>query len=131
MIDRSPNSPDADGLLRHPPLLFFVSSRSFSEFAYQIATVAVGWQIYQLTGSAFYLGMVGLVQFLPNALLVFIAGHAADRYDRRRVVQLCQFAQALVAAWLGWRSYSGALTRWKFSSGSSCSASPPPSRARR
>jgi len=87
-----------------------VASRSFSEFSYQIATVAVGWQVYQLTGSAFYLGMVGLVQFVPNALLVFIAGHAADRYDRRRVVQLCQLAQAGVAAYLCWRSFAGSLS---------------------
>jgi MFS family permease len=90
-------------------LLLFVVSRSFSEFSWQIATVAVGWQIYQLTGSAFYLGMVGLVQFIPSALLIFIAGHAADRYDRRRVVQLCQFAQALAAAYLAWRSFTGSL----------------------
>jgi MFS family permease len=104
------SSPEAGGLLRHPPLLLLVASRSLSEFAYQIATVAVGWQIYQLTGSAFYLGMVGLAQFLPSALLVFIAGHAADRFDRRRIVQLCQFAQALVSTYLAWRSFAGSLS---------------------
>src|SRR3954447_5763231 len=97
-------------LLRHTPFLFFLSSRCFSEFSWQIATVAVGWQIYQLTGSAFYLGMVGLVQFVPNALLVFIAGHAADRYDRRRVVQLCQFAQGLAAVYLAARGLTGSLS---------------------
>ncbi len=43
--------------------------------------------------SAFVLGMVGLVQFLPTAVLVFVAGHAADRFDRKRVVQLCQFVE--------------------------------------
>jgi MFS family permease len=103
-------SADIGGLLRHRPLLFFLSARSFSEFSYQIATVAVGWQVYQLTGSAFYLGMVGLMQFIPSALLVFIAGHAADRYDRRRVAQLCQFAQGLAAAYLACRSAAGSLT---------------------
>ena len=97
-------------LFRHPPLLLLVASRSFSEFSYQIGVVAVGWRIYQLTGSAFHLGMVGLAQFLPNLLLVFIAGHAADRYDRRRVVQLCQFAQALASLYLAWRSFAGALS---------------------
>lgn len=91
-------------------LLLFVASRSFSEFSYQIATVAIGWQVYQLTGSAFYLGMVGLVQFLPNALLIFIAGHAADRFDRRRIVQLCQFAQALVSIYLAWRSFTASTS---------------------
>jgi len=109
VTDQLSSSSDVRSLLRHPPLLLFVVSRSFSEFSWQIATVAVGWQIYQLTGSAFYLGMVGLVQFIPSALLIFIAGHAADRYDRRRVVQLCQFAQALAAAYLAWRSFTGSL----------------------
>jgi MFS family permease len=107
----SPQSSAASGnLVRHPSFLSFLASRSFSEFSYQIATVAVGWQIYELTGSAFYLGMVGLVQFVPSALLVFAAGHAADRYDRRRVVQWCLLVQALVAVFLTWGSFAGWLT---------------------
>ena len=57
--------------------------------------MAFGWQVYDLTGSAFALGMMGLVRFLPTALLVFVAGHAADRYERKRVLQACQFAEAL------------------------------------
>ena len=52
--------------------------------------MAIGRQVYDLTGSAFDLGIVGLVQLLPTALLVFVGGHAVDRYDRKRVVQLCQ-----------------------------------------
>jgi MFS family permease len=103
--------PDGSGvLLRHPPFVFYVASRSLSRFSSQIAAVAVGWQIYDLTGSAFQLGMVGLVQFLPMLLLVFAGGHAADRYDRRRVVQLCQIAQGLAAAYLAWGSYAGWIT---------------------
>jgi MFS family permease len=97
-------------LLAHRPFLFYVSARGFSEFSYQIGTVAVGWQVYALTGSAFALGMVGLVQFIPSALMVFAAGHVADRYDRRRVVQICQFVQALAAAFLAWGTFGGWLT---------------------
>ncbi|HUD89801.1 MAG TPA: MFS transporter [Xanthobacteraceae bacterium] len=97
-------------LLAHRPLLFYLATRSFSEFSYQIATVAVGWQIYQLTGSAFDLGIVGLVQFIPSALLVFTAGHAADRYDRKRVVQICLLADGLTAALLAWGTFAGWLT---------------------
>ncbi|WP_076864624.1 MFS transporter [Bradyrhizobium mercantei] len=108
-MSAQPEAASAD-LFRHPPLLLFVASRGFSEFAYQIATVAIGWQVYALTGSAVYLGLVGLVQFIPSALLVFIAGHAADRYDRRRVVQVCQIIQGLGAGYLGWRSFAGDLT---------------------
>src|SRR5215207_10103691 len=79
----------ASDLLRHRSFLLFLLSRSLSRFASQMAAVAIGWQLYALTGSAFDLGMVGLVQFLPTALLVFFAGHAADRFERKRVIQLC------------------------------------------
>ncbi len=75
-----------------------------------MGTVAIGWQIYALTGSAFNLGLVGLVSFLPMGVLVFVAGHAADRYDRRRVVQACQALQAIVAALLAWGSFEGWAT---------------------
>jgi MFS family permease len=100
----------AGALLRQSSFLFFLLSRSLSRFSGQIAAVAIGWQIYDLTGRAFDLGMVGLIQFLPTALLVFVAGSAADRYPRRRVVQLCLIAEALAAVYLCWGSYSGALT---------------------
>jgi MFS family permease len=99
-----------ENLLGERSFLFYLGARSLSEYSYQIATVAVGWQIYQLTGSAFQLGMVGLVQFIPSALLVFAAGHAADRYDRRRVAQICQIAEALITAVLAWGTFAGWLT---------------------
>ena len=97
-------------LLENPSFLLFVLARSFSRFSGQIAAVAVGWQIYDLTGSAFDLGMVGLVQFLPTALLVFVAGHAVDRYERKRVVQTCLIVEATTAVFLAWGAYAGSLT---------------------
>jgi len=100
----------ATNLLRQSPFLFFLLSRSLSRFSSQIAAVAIGWQIYDMTGRAFDLGMVGLIQFLPTALLVFVAGSAADRYRRRRVVQVCQLLEALTALYLCWGSYAGFLT---------------------
>ncbi|MBI5323469.1 MFS transporter [Bradyrhizobium sp.] len=96
-------------LLRDASFLNFLLSRSLSRFSSQIAAVAIGWQIYDITGSAFDLGMVGLVQFLPTALLVFVAGHAADRFERKRVVQLCQVAEALTALFLAVSTYAGWL----------------------
>src|ERR1700761_7144406 len=100
----------AGTLLRLPSFLFFMLSRSLSRFASQIGAVAIGWQVYDLTGSAFDLGMIGLVQFLPTALLVFVAGQTADKFERKRVVQLCQFAEAATALVLCWGSYAGWLT---------------------
>jgi MFS family permease len=106
----SANPPVSVGeLLSHRPFLFFLLSRSLSRFSSQIGAVAIGWQIYDLTGSAFALGMVGLVQFLPTALLVFVAGHAADRYQRKRVVQLCQLAESGTALFLAASTYYGAV----------------------
>ena len=96
-------------LFGHQPFLFYFWGRAFSSFSYEIATVAVSWQIYALTNSAFALGMVGLVQFIPSALLVFAAGHAADRYDRKRVVQCCQIAEGLAAVFLAWGNFAGWL----------------------
>jgi MFS family permease len=100
----------AGTLLRQPSFLFFLLSRSLTRFASQIGAVAIGWQIYDLTGSAFDLGMVGLVQFLPTALLVFVAGHTADKFERKRVVQLCQLAEAATALFLCWGCYGGWLS---------------------
>ena len=106
----SASSPGAIALFGHQPFLLYFLARVFSEFSFQIGAVAVGWQIYALTNSAFDLGMVGLVHFLPTAAFVFIAGHAADRYDRRRVVQICQIIDGLTAMFLAWGSFAGWLT---------------------
>ena len=69
--------------------------------------VAVGWQMYELTGSAWDLGLVGLYQFAPALLLTLVAGHAADRLHRGRIITACLLVQAVVAftlmsATLGW-----------------------------
>jgi MFS family permease len=66
----------------------------------QMPMVAVGWQMYELTGSAWDLGLVGLLQFLPALLLTLVAGHVADRYDRTRVLALSMAAQAVIAVLL-------------------------------
>ena len=62
--------------------------------ASQVQTVAVGWSVYGIRHSAFDLGLVGLVAFTPTLLLVFVAGHVVDRYDRKGIV----IAAALVEA---------------------------------
>jgi MFS family permease len=72
--------------------------------------VAVGWQIYALTHSALDLGLAGLAQFLPSALLMLPAGHVADRYSRKRVVLICSTLEALAAAFLASTTYTGQVT---------------------
>ena len=94
-------------MLRHKPFAFFWFARGFTSIAFQIQGVAVGWQVYALTGSPFYLGLVGLAQFLPMFLLTLAVGHVADRYDRRIIVRLCQIVEGLAAAALAFGSLSG------------------------
>jgi MFS family permease len=77
-------------LLRQPGVLPMILGRSLSSLAAQMQAVAVGWQIYALTGSAFSLGLVGLAQFLPVVTLVLVAGHVVDRSDRRKIAAICQ-----------------------------------------
>jgi MFS family permease len=55
----------------------------------QMQGVAVGWQVYAITGSALDLGYVGLVQFLPALLMSLVTGHVADRFDRKQVLIVC------------------------------------------
>lgn len=99
----------AGALLTHRSFLLFLLSRSLSRFSSLIAIVAFGWQVYDLTSSAFALGMIGLAGFLPTALLVFVAGNFADRYKRKRILQACQLAEALTALLLAWGAYAGWL----------------------
>ena len=102
-------APDSGhSLLKHPGFVEYWFSRLCSMFAFQMVSVAVGWQIYDITHRALDLGLIGLVQFVPSLLLALPAGHLADRHDRRRIVLACQslewFAAALLAvgSFFGW-----------------------------
>ncbi|MCL4761091.1 MAG: MFS transporter [Burkholderiales bacterium] len=79
--------------------------------ANQMLLVALGWQIYDLTGSAWDLGLVGLVQFLPALALTIPAGQLVDRADRRGVLVAALVLQAGVAALLGWASATQSVGR--------------------
>jgi MFS family permease len=71
-----------------------------------MASVAIGWQMYDLTGSPLALGLVGLVQFIPSLLLALYVGHAADRYNRRTIVAIAQCVEALALLALAFFSLS-------------------------
>jgi MFS family permease len=90
-------------ILRHRPFALFWSARIAATVAFHMFAVAVGWQVYDLTGSALDLGLIGLAQFLPVVLLTLAIGHVADRYDRRAIIAVCQLAEAaaLIALALG------------------------------
>ncbi|SAL48036.1 major facilitator transporter [Caballeronia telluris] len=97
-------------IMRHRPFALFWSARVMSSVAFQMMSVAIGWQIYSITHSAYALGLVGLAQFVPMCVLTLVVGHVADRYDRRTIAFVCQFLQGLAAltlcvgAWHGLQS---------------------------
>jgi MFS family permease len=103
--------PPPSRLLRHPPFALLSSSRVLATVGFQMLGVAVGWQLYDLTGRALDLGLVGLAQFVPMILLTLVVGQVADRYDRRLVVILCEIAKAAVAAALALGAIGGWQTR--------------------
>jgi len=86
--------------LRRPPILFFVSSRFFSGTANTLLRTTIAWQVYDISQSAFHLGLVGLVQFLPALLLNLVSGAVADVYDRKRIAMFAQLLPAVCSATL-------------------------------
>ncbi|MBB3590155.1 MFS family permease [Rhizobium sp. BK529] len=106
---------ERESVLRHPGYLNFAASRVFSSLSFQAVAIAMGWMIYEQTHSAFALALVGFCQFLPMAVLTFVVGHVADRFDRRRIGLVCQLIEAItslvlaIATWQQWLSPIGML----------------------
>ena len=86
-------------------------SRLAGVSAGQMLMVAVGWQVYDLTGSAWDLGLVGLLQFLPALLLALPAGQLVDRWHRGRILAGCMVVLALLAALLAAATLGGWASR--------------------
>jgi MFS family permease len=91
----------------HGDFFRLLRARVASTSANQMLMVALGWQMYDLTGSAWDLGLVGLAQFLPALLLTLPAGHVVDHHDRRQLLALSVAIQAVVATMLTWGSLGG------------------------
>ena len=90
---------------------FFLGTRMLSTAGNQMVLVALAWQMYDLTGSAWDLGLVGLLQFVPTLLFTIPAGQLADRVDRRLVITLAIVVQLFAAALLAWGSAAGFVDR--------------------
>lgn len=98
-------------LRHHRPFIAFWLARIFTASGFQMLTVAIGWNLYQLTGNVLDLGLVGLVEFIPRVLFMLHTGHVADRYERRKVAAICQTVQALIALSLAIGGLTGNVTR--------------------
>jgi MFS family permease len=89
----------------------FWVSRLAGIMANQMLMVAVGWHMYDLTASAWDLGMVGLFQFVPALVMTLPAGQVADRFNRARIFAACMLTQAGVASLLLWATLSSHASR--------------------
>src|SRR3954452_8715117 len=94
----------AGGAFRSRNFRLYQSARLMVIVGAEAQSVAVAWQVYQITHSALKLGLTGLALFLPGLICVLAAGHAADRYDRRRIILSCYALQAVCTAGLLWLS---------------------------
>jgi MFS family permease len=98
-------------LAPHRSYLRFLSARVASTTAQQMLMVALGWQMYELTSSAWDLGLVGFAQFVPALALALVAGQVIDRYPRHRIVAACLILQTLVALAICAATLTGVASR--------------------
>lgn len=96
-----------------PSLYIFLMSRAFAALGTQMVTIAIGWQIYSITKSPMFLGLVGLVQFLPMFLLTLLVGYVADKFNRKRIISVCQALTSLSYFMLAIESFAGGISREK------------------
>src|SRR6185437_6630331 len=101
----------SSSLIRQRPFVLFWLARLTSTMGYQMLALTIGWQVYEVTNSAFDLGLVGLIQFVPAVILTLLIGHAADRYDRRLIVRAAHSVYALAAVMITAALLAGALSR--------------------
>jgi MFS family permease len=103
--------PDPYGALRYRDCRLLLAGGVLANTGRLMQSVAVGWELYERTGSAMALGWVGFVQFIPMILLALPAGHAADRFDRRWVVVVTELVMVLASLGLAALShFQGSVT---------------------
>jgi MFS family permease len=99
---------DAYASLRIPEFRAYLFARSLTTIALLMQNTVLAWQIYEITGSKFALGLIGLSEALPFILTTFVSGIAADRYNRKRILLIFTSLMVLCAAFLSAGSWHGA-----------------------
>jgi MFS family permease len=84
----------------YPNFRFYLAARFLTTISSEMQSVAVGWQIYELTHNALDLGLVGLAQFLPGICLFLLTGTVADHVPRERIIRTCATGFALCSVLL-------------------------------
>ncbi len=106
------DQPGRFAAFRHGSFVLYFLARVFTTFGAQILSVAVIWHIYALTHETLFTGLVGLVQFVPLALLVLVTGTAADQFGRRLIMGLSIVLAAACAAAMALLTFTGAISAW-------------------
>jgi MFS family permease len=91
---------DPYAVLRNRDFALYLIGRFVASLGQQMVTVAVGWELYQLTGEPLALGLVGLTQMVPMILFTLPAGHVADNYNRKRIIIAMTFVVACASVGL-------------------------------
>jgi MFS family permease len=86
---------NAFSVLKRRNFFLYAFTTLLASFGAEILIVAIGWRIYEISKNPLDLGLVGLVQFLPNCLLVLVTGAVADRYPRKAIITLCMLAELI------------------------------------
>jgi MFS family permease len=110
---RSPSRPGL-AIFRHRDFTRLLGARFFTSLAVQMQDVAVGWQVYELTGRSLDLGLIGLAEFLPAVGLALVTGAVVDRFDRRKIIMLCYATYALSALLLVALAFHPIAHVWPF-----------------
>jgi MFS family permease len=92
-------------------LLFLVSSRFCISFATQMMAIVAGWQMFMISHSPFWLGLVGLSQFLPMLIFFVLTGRTADHYDRRKVIMTAESLFSFLALIMSIFTITGNMTK--------------------
>jgi len=98
-------------LLSHQPFVRFWLARLAGILATQMLMVALAWHMYEITGSAWDLGLVGLFQFVPALILTLPAGQIVDRFHKVHIYATCMLVQTAVAGLLVWGTAADQVTR--------------------
>ncbi len=111
----APRRPGAGfAAFRHRDFAVFWPAALAAQVALQMLSVAVGWQVYEITRDPLDLGLIGLAEFLPAPVLLLATGHAADRFERRGIVRAGYLVQGLAALVLCYLAARGPAQAWPF-----------------
>src|SRR5215467_929482 len=98
---------DAYAVFRLPAYRRYFAGNMILILGWQMQKVAIGWEIYERTHSAMYLGYAGLAQFFPQVVLMLLAGHITDTFNRKRIFMIALTCNALAAVGLALNSARG------------------------